>query len=146
MVYDTSHCANAEGSKGVPHRLMIPIDVTSPPRCAAQWGPGCACFSQGDFSQTCNDFPGKIPAMLPLHSHLMLEPANGFSQEPTPGDSVLGSQVGLSHLFVENTANLPGWEGKAELPWLPPLPLSSPLPSPPPPMHQGWRPSTPCSC
>lgn len=83
VVYETSHCADAGGGNGVPHRLVIPTDVTSPPCCAAQWGPGCACFSQGDLSQTCNDFPGKSPALLPLHSHPMLEPANGFPKELT---------------------------------------------------------------
>lgn len=75
VVYATSHCADAEGGNGVPHRLVIPTDVTSSPCHAAQWGPGYACFSQGNLSQTCNDFPGNIPAML--------EPANGFSQELT---------------------------------------------------------------
>lgn len=83
VVYETSHCADAGGGNGVPHRLVIPTDVTSPPCCAAQWGPGYACFSQGDLSQTCNDFPGKSPALLPLHSHPMLEPANGFPKELT---------------------------------------------------------------
>lgn len=47
--------------------------------------------------------------MLPLHGHLTLEPAHGFSQEFTCSrSSVLGSQVGMSHLFLENVANLPG--------------------------------------
>lgn len=100
VVCETSHCADAEGGNGVPHRLMIPTYVTSPPCCAAQWGPGCACFSQGNLSQTCNDFPGKIPAMLPLHGHLTLEPAHGFSQEFTCSRVLCPGQPGRDESFI----------------------------------------------
>lgn len=94
VAYETSHCADAEGGNGVPHRLVIPTDVTSPPCCAAQWGSDCPCFSQGNLSQTYNDFPGKIPAVLPLHSHLTLEPADSFSQELSCSRVVFPGQPG----------------------------------------------------
>lgn len=142
VVYETSHCADAKRGNGVPHRLVVPTDVISPPCCAAQWGPGCACFSQGDLSQTCNDFPGKIPAMLPLHSHLMLEPANGFSQELTCSRVLCPGQPGRAESLIFGKCCKFTWMGRecnAKLPWL----LPSPCPSS---MHQGWHPSTPCSC